>query len=216
MTATTWIPPHVPFRRRDDPSAPTHLGQRTDGTRLLTRLDAEWDHLRTSRRALRTARRLGRQLSRPSARDGRRRHLRPRRSPPSHPAHQRPRPPRRRDPARPGRARTGRRARRSLCAATPDAGAHRTRDAIPVVQRQDRSGGSRGDRCVVGDPLLRRRTASTPRRFVADLRCGVPGVPAPPAAPLDERADLVAGHVPRDAAPRRTGDPTRRVRDGAA
>ena len=57
MTATTWIPPHVPSRRRrDDPSVPTHLGQRTDGTRLLTRLDAEWAHLRTSRRALRTAR----------------------------------------------------------------------------------------------------------------------------------------------------------------
>ena len=56
MTTTTWIPPHVPPRRRDDPPAPTHLGRRTDGTRLLTRLDREWAHLRTSRRALRTAR----------------------------------------------------------------------------------------------------------------------------------------------------------------
>lgn len=55
MTSTTRRPPNVPFRRRDDP-APTHFGHRRNGTRLLTRLDAEWDHLRTSRRALRTAR----------------------------------------------------------------------------------------------------------------------------------------------------------------
>ena len=55
MTSTTRRPPHVPFHGRDAP-APTHSVPRSHGTRLLTRLDAEWDHLRTSRRALRTAR----------------------------------------------------------------------------------------------------------------------------------------------------------------
>lgn len=44
MSSTTPRPTHAPFHRR------------ADGTRLLSRLDAEWDHLRTSRRALRTAR----------------------------------------------------------------------------------------------------------------------------------------------------------------
>ena len=34
-----------------------HLSRRSEGAGLLARLDAEWDHLRTSRRALRTARR---------------------------------------------------------------------------------------------------------------------------------------------------------------
>ncbi len=56
MNATTWIPPQVPSGRRDAQSVATDLGDRPDGTRLLDRLDTEWDHLRTSRRALRTAR----------------------------------------------------------------------------------------------------------------------------------------------------------------
>ena len=56
MTTTTWNPPHVPSRLRDHPPAPSHLAQRSDGARLLARLDAEWAHLRVSRRALRTAR----------------------------------------------------------------------------------------------------------------------------------------------------------------
>ena len=56
MTTTTWIPPHVPSGRRAHPPAPSHRAQRPDGAGLLARLDAEWAHLRISRRALRTAR----------------------------------------------------------------------------------------------------------------------------------------------------------------
>ena len=56
MTATTSTSPDVPIRRSDDQLSSAHLTQRTDGARLLARLDIEWAHLRTSRRALRTAR----------------------------------------------------------------------------------------------------------------------------------------------------------------
>ena len=57
MTTSTWIPTHVPSHLRDHPLAPSHQAQRSDGVRLLARLDAEWAHLRISRRALRPARR---------------------------------------------------------------------------------------------------------------------------------------------------------------
>jgi hypothetical protein len=45
MTTTTWMPSHH--------AKPHAFGEHSD---LLSRLDAEWTHLRTSRRALRTAR----------------------------------------------------------------------------------------------------------------------------------------------------------------
>ena len=49
MSTTTWIPSHHP-----KPQA--FAASSTEHSDLLTRLDAEWSHLRTSRRALRTAR----------------------------------------------------------------------------------------------------------------------------------------------------------------
>lgn len=49
MTTTTWIPSHHP-----KPQA--FAASSTEQSDLLSRLDTEWAHLRTSRRALRTAR----------------------------------------------------------------------------------------------------------------------------------------------------------------
>jgi len=49
MSTTTWIPSHHP-----KPQA--FAASSTEHSDLLSRLDAEWTHLRTSRRALRTAR----------------------------------------------------------------------------------------------------------------------------------------------------------------
>lgn len=51
MTTTPWIPSH----HRTAPSAPRPSAA-AERSYLLDRLDAEWAHLRTSRRALRTAR----------------------------------------------------------------------------------------------------------------------------------------------------------------
>ena len=62
------------------------------------------------------------------------------------------------------------------------AGADPARGAVPVVsrsQRPDRPGDPGG---VAGDPLLRRRATAPPRRIVADLRRGVPGIPSAASA----------------------------------
>lgn len=56
MNATTRISAPHRSQQCDAPSSATYATRRAEGTAFLNRLDAEWAHLRTSRRALRTAR----------------------------------------------------------------------------------------------------------------------------------------------------------------